>query len=188
MLNSVVALFNAGAAPAAAGDYESIATVSVGATSVSSIEFTSIPGTFKHLQLRAAVKMTGNYWMTCQINGDTSTNYVSHGLYGNGSTVSTLALPTGSDSQAYLAQQDGASNQVIVAIIDFLDYANTTTNKTARCLWGTDRNGGGSVGLNSMFRPSETGAITSIKLLHTGGGTSFNQYSHFALYGIKGVA
>jgi hypothetical protein len=73
-------------------------------------------------------------------------------------------------------------------IIDFLDYANTNTNKTVRCLWGNDRNGAGELGINSMFRPSESGATTSIKLLHTGSGTKFNQYSHFALYGIKGVA
>jgi len=34
------------------GDYESIQTVTVGSTSQSSISFTSIPSTYKHLQIR----------------------------------------------------------------------------------------------------------------------------------------
>ena len=168
--------------------YEPIATTTLGSAQAN-VEFTSIPSTYKHLQLRAAIQMTGQEWVVCQINGDTSTNYASHGLYANGSSVSTLALTTGAASFGYLAlKSNAASTDSIGMIMDFLDYANTNTNKTVRCLWGNDRNGAGELGINSMFRPSESGATTSIKLLHTGSGTKFNQYSHFALYGIKGVA
>jgi hypothetical protein len=38
---------------AAVGDYESIATVSVGGGGAADVEFTSIPGTYTHLQIRA---------------------------------------------------------------------------------------------------------------------------------------
>ena len=71
-------------------------------------------------------------------------------------------------------------------IVDVLDYANTNKFKTIRNLEGFDVNGsGGLVALTSGLYRS-TSAITSIKLTPNAG--NYAQYSHFALYGIKGAA
>ena len=42
------------------GSYESIATVTVGSGGSSYIEFTSIPGTYTHLQIRGILRNTGS--------------------------------------------------------------------------------------------------------------------------------
>ena len=71
-------------------DYESIATVTL-SSSQSSISFTSIPSTYKHLQVRGILRgdraNTGEI-VGVQYNGDTtSANYVSHRLTGDGTIM-----------------------------------------------------------------------------------------------------
>ena len=179
MLNTISGLLGGGAP--IVGDYESIATTIVGSGGSSSVTFnlSGVSG-YKHLQLRAMARSTGAFWFQTQINGDTSTGYASHAVYGVGSgTPSAFGTGTGVANYGYTALIEGDGQTAL--IMDLLDYANTTTNKTVRTLWGNDRNGAGAVGLNSFFRPSQTGAITSLAINGT-----FLQYSHFALYGIKG--
>jgi hypothetical protein len=168
---------------AAATSFESIATVTVGSGGASNVEFTSIPGTYTHLQIRinslgsanTASSLSGTY------NGDTGSNYSSHWLTGNGSSASSGA--TANDNIQYFGFSLHTS-EANASVIDILDYANTNKYKTMRCLTGVDRNGSGSVWLFSgSWR--NTNAITSIKITPNSG--NFNQYSHFALYGIKGA-
>jgi hypothetical protein len=162
-----------------AGDFESIATVSVGSGGAANVEFTSIPATFTHLQIRAIAKASGsNFNPKMQFNNDTATNYSWHYIYADGSTVASGAGAT----------QDFIFNSIISTnasmyngfVIDILDYANTNKYKTTRELSGQDRNGGGEMALWSGNWRS-TSAITSIKFSN---GT-FDQYSQFALYGIR---
>jgi hypothetical protein len=63
-----------------------------------------------------------------------------------------------------------------------LDYANTNKYKTLRTLNGSDANGSGVVQLRSGLWMSSS-AINAITLSTSAG--NFNQYSSFALYGIK---
>jgi hypothetical protein len=175
MLNNIAALHPAAAA---LNSYESIQTVTVGAGGASSISFTLIPSTFKHLQIRGLARTNGALWFQTNINGDTSTNYASHALYANGATVSTLGIGTGVP-YGYTALIEGDGQSVMV--MDILDYASTDKNKTIRNLWGNDRNGAGNIGMNSFFRPAQTGAITTVTIT-----AALLQYSSFALYGIKG--
>jgi len=175
---------------AAATSYESIATVSVGSGGAANVEFTSIPATFTHLQIRGIAKddNTGSLDnLQMQYNGDTDANYKSHFLYGNGSVVG--AGVGGGDSTMLGARVTGGNasyaNIFGVFVIDILDYANTNKYKVHRSLSGHDENGLGEVFFESgLWR--NTNAITSIKLY----AQDFNwkQYSQFALYGIKGVA
>ena len=172
---------------AADGDYESIATVTVGSGGASSIEFTSIPGTYQHLQLRCigrtnrsaaadGVKMT--------FNSDTGANYAWHDLGGNGS--SAFAGGGGGASNIFLDEftaANAASSIFAGATIDILDYGSTSKNKTTRGFVGNDRNGSGVIYLRSGLWRS-TNAVTSIALVPNQG-TSFVQHSTFALYGIK---
>lgn len=162
------------------GDFESIATVTVGAGGTSNIEFTGITSSFKHLQLRMIGLMTTAGGFTAQFNSDTATNYSWHQLYGNGSN----ALSNGGANQTsmYIAYSPGTATQPNGAITDILDYANTNKFKTIRSNSGCDTNGGGGVQFwTGNWR--STSAITSIKIIAE---FNFNQYSQIALYGIRG--
>jgi hypothetical protein len=84
-----------------------------------------------------------------------------------------------------VGQQD--TTYFSVSIIDILDYANISKNKTNRVLTGIDKNGSGSIQLTSgaWFN---TAAITSITITPQSNTTPTNtleQYSSFALYGVK---
>ena len=168
---------------APAGAYESIATTTVGAGGSSSITFSSIPSTYTHLQIRVmAIGSAAEGYM--RFNSDTGSNYSYHVLYGNGSsagatssTSTTRVLGTG-----FAAGASSATNPY-VTVIDILDYANTNKYKTTRALDGQDLNGSGIIDLNSGLWQS-TSAITTVNLFCNSG--SYNQYSSFALYGIKG--
>ena len=178
LLNTVTGLL--GSAGIIVGDYESISTATVGAGGASSITFSSIPSTYTHLQIRASMVTSSGAWIATQINSDTSTGYASHAMWGNGSGAGNgFGTGTGVATYGYTGLFDAATNGAMV--MDVLNYSNTTTNKTIRVLWGNDRNGAGEVGINSFFRPSQTGAIDTIKI-----SGPFSQYSTFALYGIKG--
>jgi len=168
--------------------YESIATVTVGSGGSSTISFTSIPSTYKHLQVRvfAQANRAGYDFdnLIYTFNNDTSVNYANYFLQGNGSAASSAG---GTDSSAYsgtIAASIG-TNIFTPSTIDILDYANTSKYKATRTLAGVDANGSGYINFiyNGWF---STSAITTITL-KLQSGTGFNQYSSFALYGIKGA-
>ena len=164
------------------GDFESIATVTIGSGGAANAEFTSIPSTYQHLQVRCLLlTASANQNVGIRFNSDTGSNYSVHELYGSGSaagaigTANTVFAPGGFTPGA---TYPGGF------VLDILDYTNTNKYKTTRTLWGNDTNGGGYVGLSSgAWR--NTNAITSITFYHTNS-NNFNQHSHFALYGIKG--
>lgn len=174
---------------AAATSFESIATVTVGSGGSSSITFSSIPSTYTHLQIRAIAKAAPTasdvaYDLRLAMNSDTTgSNYECHYLYGNGSGVGAGA----NTDNRIIGQSAGSGNASMfsVGIYDILDYANTNKYKTVRWIGGTDLNGSGYVLFESMLWMN-TNAITSLTFdFHTG--PSFAQYSHFALFGIKGA-
>lgn len=157
------------------GDYQSIATVTVGSGGAASVTFSSIPATYTHLQVRAF--MVGGNYTTIRFNGDTTgSNYRNHYLVGNG----TAAIGGGNANTAFTPMSSSANGYV--DIIDILDYANTNKYKTVRALEGFDNNGSGEVYLSSNLWES-TAAISSIVFTPN---SSMSQYSSFALYGIKG--
>lgn len=177
MLNNQAALYGGGEPPAV-GDFESIASVTVGSGGSSSISFTSIPQTYQHLQIRAFSKLTSgaNQQTAINFNGDTtSSNYRFHEIYGDGSA----ANPYGLQDQSILY---ASSSQFNAGVVDILDYTNTNKNTVSRSLFGFDTNGAGYVIIRSSLWLN-TAAITSFTLTSP---TAFAQYSHFALYGIKG--
>lgn len=171
------------ASGAAAGDYESIATVTVGSGGSSSISFSSIPSTYKHLQIRGIAKGTvASAALLTGFNGDTASNYNDHYIEGNGSSV-VAGYDATSAIIAYGTIAPTAATSVFTAtVIDILDYANTNKYKTTRALTGYDSNGSGYMDLNSGLWRS-TAAISSITLSPTSG--NFAQYTQYALYGIK---
>lgn len=165
--------------------YESISTVSVGSGGVSSVDFSSIPSTYKHIQIRGIFQTTKNAdsQMYTRFNGDTANNYSYHGLYGTGSAVGSGGsglINTG----AWGNCGPTTASVFTTVVMDILDYADTNKYKTVRVLTGYDNNGSGLIYLSS-FGWRSTSAISSMSIFCANSGTT-QQYSRFALYGIKG--
>lgn len=144
-----------------------------------------VPSGYRHLQIQAVHRCTqvaGGSDVLIRFNGDTSASYSYHLLQGSGSSTTT----TNGSSQTYIRNQgtvDGSYTYSFQAnIIDVLDYASSTKNKTLRALTGFDANGDSVIrqlsGAWYNFNP-----ITSISF--TASGTTFSQFSTFTLLGIK---
>ena len=184
MLNNIVGVLDIGT-PVSTNSYESIATA-VGTGSSGVITFSSIPSTYKHLQIRWLAKSssTASYtWIN--FNGDTGSNYANHYLYGDGAS----AVSGAETSQVRLNLYGSittltASNVYAVHVVDILDYASTNKNKTLRALGGQDSNGSGTMFLSSGFWTNSSTAISSLTITANTG--NFTTASQFALYGIKG--
>ena len=173
--------------------YESIATFTLGSTTAS-VTFSSIPQTYKHLQLRSTARNVfttskGYDWATASFNSDTTyTNYRNHILYGNGTTVSSTSL----QSSGYYAicaniTRDYYGGDIMGAsVTDILDYANSNKYKTTRMLSGSEMNGNDAYSeinyISSLW--INTAPITSITINCIT--ASFAAETQFALYGIKG--
>jgi len=175
--------------PTVSTSYESIQTVSVGSGGTSSIDFTSIPSTFKHLQIRGIGRLSDSGTaedMRMQFNADTGSNYIRvHYLYGDGSGAFAGSGTTNSYITLFRMTANTATSGVFgTMVLDLLDYQNTNKYKTTKALAGFDRNGAGEIFLESGAYMS-TNAVSSIKL-YSNSASNFLQYTQFALYGIKG--
>ena len=162
--------------------YESIATTTVGSGGSSTITFSSIPSTYTHLQVRImSLNSTAANDYKFNFNSDTGANYSKHSLYGNGTSALTA---TDAPSSYISGGLTGSSTNPGVNITDILEYKNTNIYKTVRSLQGYDTNGSGGYLFFASGSWRNTNAITSITITPYSG--TINQYSQFALYGIKG--
>ena len=176
MLNNIAAIM--GGAPPAVGDYESIATAN-GTGASNTITFSSIPATYKHLQIRGILVGTASDTVSVSYNSDTTaTNYYYHRLQGTGATVNAAA-----GNIRRLFDTAGSGSNYLAFVVDILDYANTNKYKTTRSLSGYDANGSGLIDFESNLW-SNTAAISTLAL-NLSGGVYFTTASSFALYGIK---
>lgn len=168
------------------GDYQAIMTATVDSGGSASIDFTSIPQTYKHLQIRGIVKSTsgatGVGWGTFKFNSDTGSNYTAHVLYGTGASAGAFGSANYSGVSYSLAGGAVGTNMFCANIIDILDYADTNKYKTVRVLGGGDfNNSNGEMDLlSSVWR--NTAAINAISF----SGNTLAEFSQFALYGLKG--
>ena len=164
--------------------------VGTGGSGPSSIvNFTSIPQTFTHLQMRATLRTTNAsvedtvYAYNFNNNGN-STGSAYHLLTGNGSSVSATSA-TGSFSSVlgYAPANNATAGVYGSLILDILDYTNTNKNKTLRSVSGYDNNGSGAVSLisNLPLTLPGTAAVTTLSILCNGNITAD---SRFDLYGI----
>lgn len=169
--------------------FEPIATTNI-TTNTASVTFSSIPTTYKHLQLRIlgrTDRATAGDAIRIQFNNDTtSANYRSHMLYGDGASAISVNLGNTAGVTSYAISAASAGANIFGAmVIDFLDYGNANKYKTVRSLSGFDVNGsGGECHLGSGVWMNSA-AINEIDIVPNVG-SNFVQYSSFALYGIKG--
>jgi len=183
MLGNIIAgTFSVPTPPIPPTSYESIATVTVGSGGASSISFTSIPSTYKHLQIRFIARTDRvNTSEILLVNPNSSASTNGHYLYGLGS-----GSAIGGNATGYIGWGTGTTANASVfsvGVIDILDYADTNKNKVLRSLAGYDNNGSGEIALFSALQTSTT-ALSSLTIttLNT---TNFVQHSSFALYGIR---
>jgi len=176
--------------------FESIATTTVGSGGSSSVTFSSIPNTYAHLQIRmfGQTNRTGATQdsVLVQFNNDASdSNYTRHVMAGDGSSISGGNATSGGSSASAafgirFGTNDGGTSRWGSGISDILDYANTNKYKTHRALGGTENGTTGLLGISSNLWLNTSAISTVVIKPHTG--TQFNQYTHFALYGIKAAS
>jgi hypothetical protein len=190
LLNIIAGTLSAGTPPIPPTSYESIATYTVGGTNQTSITFSSIPSTFKHLQIRGIGRFAGgDAYSSIEFNGVTPSNkYYRHALAGSGAVA---VAQEGADTTALLQMTNDSkiANNYAAFIVDILDYTSTAKNKTVRGFSAFDNNGSGLMFFESSLWSSTPAAINSIKFdaQAYGSTSSFTQYTQFALYGIKGA-
>jgi len=166
-----------------ANTFVKIGTVDVGAGGASTIDFTSIPGTYTDLCLQLSLRTNRaavDDFLVLSINGSTST-FAYRAIEGSGSAASSYSGTTGragatdgnsstastfSSSQFYFPNYAGSANKTYS--IESVAETNATTAYMTILggLWST------------------TSAITSLSI--SGGLSSgFVQYSSATLYGIS---
>ena len=176
------------AAAAAAGAFESIATLS-GTGSSAIISFSSIPSTYKHLQLRynarcASGAITDHY---IRLNGDTGSNYARHWIFAldSGGPYTSTAQNTTPPSMGYIQGYD--TNPTTAGIVDIHDYQSTSKNKTIRYITGGDEqqtSSQGALTIGSALWMNNVNAINQIEIVLAS--SNWSTSSTFSLYGIKG--
>jgi len=136
-------------------------------SAVSTVTFSSIPSTYKSLQVRFnLVCSSAGRNITIAFNGS-GTGYTNHQLYETGST--TVAQGFTGQTYTWMLQNGTVATYPNVGIIDVVDYANTNKNKTVKTFGGANQNtASGTVEINSGVWLN-TAAITSLVIGVTAG-------------------
>jgi len=184
MLPSIVGVIQgAGAPPVAPNSYESIATVTVGSTPTATISFGSIPNTYKSLELRwiARTDRTNNSDVIL-INPNGLATTTGHFIYGTGSSAIS---GVGNGYIGWATGGTSAANNFCVGVLTIIDYTDTNKNKVTKSLSGWDGNASGA-GEIAFFSDLQTSTTSLSNFTITSStGANFQQYTQFALYGVK---
>jgi hypothetical protein len=162
------------------GSYDALATVTVPSGGLASITFAGIPSGYEHLQIR--YMGISSYPL---ISSNLGAGTTGHYLYGTGNGVPTSYNFSPLSAGMYVAI-DGDVGAVSAGVIDILDYASVTKNKTFRSLHGRETNTiNSSITFASGFW-NNINPISSVTITNNvAGGVAFAQNSQFALYGVK---
>lgn len=185
-VNSLASAASNSVTPASvAGYFESIATVNVGAGGAATISFTSIPQTYRHLQIRGMVRgETTLSRPAMRFENDNGANYWASGLTGfSGSTggyfdtnqtyIDCNICPTSSEP----------ANVYGPMVIDIMNYTSTSRTKTIISLAGQATYTYIAMHSGTWDNTSPIARIDFVPGAASAG--DFNQFTHIALYGIK---
>lgn len=156
--------------------YEPIATTTISGSS-NLVNFNSIPQTYTDLILVASYAGT-NTGLNIYPNGDAGSNKSATVLRGNGTSTESLR---GSSIafRDYWTTVTNASGEFTVSIINFNNYSNSTTYKTALV-----RRSVVSAYVEALINTwQSTAAITQLQVYSASGNYTIG--STFTLYGIK---
>ena len=168
------------------GDFELISTTILPSTQSSVVfDVSSYASTYKHLQIRMVARTdrsgSSNDSALLRINGDTGSNYRSHFMYGNGTSVFSADSATTGILAFRLPGATSTASSFGAIVLDILDPYSTTKNKTVRYLGGSTSLAEIFIGSGARFNTETTNTISL-----TGGVGSFISGSRFSIYGIKG--
>lgn len=171
-----------------ASDYELITRTTLSGNA-NYVEFTSIPSTYKHLQIRGSARSNragSADDLLLTINGSTSysnrrINNDSSTMYAEGGTDTVIHV-----SRNTLPGANNTANYFLSFVIDLLDYANTTTLKTVKIYSGSDFSTNGGTLFAGGMNLANTNAVTTIRLAEETT-ASLIAGTSIGLYGIKGV-
>jgi hypothetical protein len=165
---------------AAGATYEPIATQTL-VSNTSLVTFSSIPATYTDLVMVVNAGAVSANDMYLRLNGDTGSNYSYTILTGNGTSASSIR---GSNQTLALVDYYGTPATTLggsVSIFNFMNYSNTTTNKTI--LSRSNNASSGTDAIVTLWRSNS--AITSMEFrVATNAGVNFLAGSTFTLYGI----
>lgn len=156
--------------------YKPIANITMG-SAANSVTFSSITGVYKDLVLIFSGSVDVGGSMCIEYNDDSTTNYTSTDMYGNGSA-------SGSGTGAYVASvlfgrsYSINSGQVFSATANIFDYSSTDKYKSAL----TRGNAAGQLVEAAASKWASTASITKIRVFNNFGNISAG--STFALYGV----
>lgn len=162
--------------------YTSIASVTA-AGGETSFAFTSIPQSYKHLQLRYSGRLDPSGNMTLRFNGNNPSNYYMYGAGGYGSTVNYESIQ---GTSFYISGTGQGANvtYATVGLFDIYDYSTTGRNKSFKNFLGKAGNAttNSEVWWTGGFVNLDTNALSSIQIL---GSNGFVAGSVFSLYGMS---
>lgn len=159
---------------AAGNTYTQIASTTLG-SAAATVTFSSIAGTYTDLVLVVQGQDTTSYaGAQLRFNGDSGSNYSQTIIYGDGTAAQSIRGSNVTEMNIGLTSTSGMPNN----IFQIMNYANTTTYKTAL--------GRGNAPSNTLRAGvglwRNTAAITSVTVLVAG--DTWASGSTFNLYGI----
>lgn len=162
----------------AGSTYSTIATNTVSGTSTNSVSFTSIPSTYTDLILviNSSKTTSGVVNSYLRFNNDSSSNYSSTFMYGDGSSAASAR-----QSNVTWAQIGDQADVISTTIVQIQNYSNSTTNKTFLTRYNNTATGDVVYAGVQLWR--STAAINRIDCLLTAS-NFFTAGSTLTLYGI----
>jgi hypothetical protein len=158
-------------------------------SNTSTVTFSSIPATYTDLVLIvvAADSAAANNQISFRLNSTATAIYSFTALYGNGTAAGSNREATGAGRTYGTIAWNTATNTTLgtsMSVANFMNYSNSTTNKTVLSRSGNSANGTeAAVALCQL-----TAAVTSIDLYSANVSRSFLAGSTFNLYGIASAA
>jgi len=164
-------------------DFESITTHAV-TSATTSITFSSIAGTYKHLQIRGILLASNAYpEPKLKINGGGTANTYNTNFWYSANGADAVAGSDRASGFAVIGGNRGDTTYPHSFLINIPDYANTNKFKHGYIMSAMPKNNGDRIAYQAAFSHETTSAITSIEI--TVGVGNINANSHFALYGIN---
>lgn len=153
-------------------------------TTTSSVNFTSIPGTYTDLLFYISSRNNDIYnEIHFRFNGDTGSNYSGRNIYGNGSSAVNSSSSALSSLQNLTVQN--VSGQISNTFGNVFIYISNYTSSNYKSISADGVQENNATSAQAMLGSglwSNTSVITSIEAFPSVG--SFVQYSNFYLYGI----
>lgn len=186
----LLGILNSQAAGAAAGAYDLLETQQL-SSSAASVTFTGLGSysDYKHLQLRMSARLdnstaSGTRTASIRFNNDTGSNYAYSHVYSGGSSTTGNANFNVSDIplESWIPNGLTDSNVYAPAVVDILDFSNSSRNTTTRALYGVTIETEDLI-FQSSGLWNNTAAVTSISISSS---SNLKSDTRISLFGIKG--